>query len=69
MRKYTINIHWNKKHNLWSIHYRGQCHLVEQFVIQSSCVSVYKPTKKDNPRAWLYTKGNVIFHEKQAFIS
>lgn len=36
----------------WTVHYRGTCYQVQEIDCHARMQSVYKPEKKDNPRAF-----------------
>lgn len=70
-RKYSFFIHYNKPaslaagKNILTIHYRGICHQVEDFV----CSAVIRPrSRKTQPRCVLAGKGTVTVTGKFARI-
>lgn len=73
MKKFKVTMHFNKhgaKTNFpWTVHFRNKCHLVSEIQCLVPMVSVYKPDKKDNPRAFFTAQSsNVEFIENNEFL-
>lgn len=47
MKKYRFFYHYNKQHDKWSIHYRGKCHIVDDF---KCLVETEGKTNKKQPK-------------------
>lgn len=67
-RPYKAVMHFNKpgsaKGTPWTVHYRGACHIVSAIRCEVTMSSEWKPTKKDNPRAFFTAKAAELLIER-----
>lgn len=61
---YAIKVHFSKpgskKGKPWTLHYNGRCTPASRITFAGvTAITVFKPQKKANPRAWLSLKGKV----------
>lgn len=64
-----MRIHYNKHAKKITVHYSGQCHLVDRVEILKPCTMVNHPDKQDNPRSWIDVKGTLNLTNGKAVIS
>ncbi len=63
MKGKVVLVHFRKagapKGFPWTVHYAGQCIPATTVKFEVPCVTVFKPEKKTNPRAWMRAIGVV----------
>lgn len=58
-RPSKFRVHFHKQAGGWTVHYKGQCIQAKEVEIHAKVITVFKPDKKDSPRAWLSGTGTV----------
>ena len=72
MKTYKAIMHFNKpssaKGKPWTVHYRGTCYVVAKVICKVSMVSEWKPTRKNNPRAFFTAQASRLTINKNEVV-